>query len=340
MFRLFAPMVLAVLLFPHLSFAQKASTIAGNVYYGSEYHPASNINISLYDGNLQFLETQATSDVGQFRFGGLRRTTYTLRIDVDGYEPVSMEVDVSMASDKTLAIYLKSTSKPQQQQESTHSSTVSVHELSMPQKARDYMEAGKKKLYDDKNPQGAVSEFEQAVAAAPGYYEADYQLAMAQLTLGNRSEAAVAFRQSIEKSKDQYAEADVGLGAVLLDQGEVSEADKSIHRGLQLNPNLWLGHYELGRALLKENRLPEAQASAEEARLLAPSAPIVYRLLSNIHLRQKDYKALLEDLDTYLTLDSNSPAGVRAKELRDQIQAKVGAQSPQQQRVTPASTSP
>lgn len=337
MLRLIAPVVLSVLLFPHVSFAQKAATIAGNVYYGSDYHPASNIDISLYDSSLQFLETQATSDVGQFRFGGLKRATYTLRIDIPGYEPVSLDVDISMASDKTLAIYLKSTAK---QQESPHSSTVSVHELSMPQKARDYMEAGKKKLYDDNNAQAAVSDFQQAVAAAPNYYEADYQLAMAELTLGNRSEATAAFRKSIEISKDNYAEADVGLGAVLLDQNQVSEADKSIHRGLQLNPNLWLGHYELGRAFLKENRLPEAQASAEEARLLAPSAPIVYRLLSNIHLRQKDYRALLEDLDTYLMLDPNSPAGVRAKELRDQIQTKVGASSQQQQRMTPASANP
>jgi tetratricopeptide (TPR) repeat protein len=336
MLRPFAPIVFAVLLFPPVIFAQKASTIAGNVYYGSDYHPAGNVSIALYDSNLEMLETQSTSDVGQFRFGGLKRATYTLRIDVAGYEPVSMGVDVSMASDKTLAIYLKSTAK---QQEAGHASTVSVHELSMPQKARDYMEAGEKKLYGDKNAQGAVTDFQQAIAVAPRYYEADYQLGMAELTLGKPSEAASAFRKSIEVSKDGYAEADVGLGAVLLDQNQVGEADKSIHRGLQLNPNLWLGHYELGREMLKENRLREAQASAEEARSLAPGAPIVYRLLSNIHLQQKNYQALLADLDAYLKLDANSPAGVRAKELREQIQAKVGGQ-PEQQRVTPASTNP
>jgi tetratricopeptide (TPR) repeat protein len=336
MLRRLVRMVLAVLFFPGLIFAQKASTIAGNVYYGSDYHPAGNISISLYDSDLALLETQITSDVGQFRFGGLKRATYTLRIDIAGYEPVSQNVDVSMTSDKTLAIYLKSTEK---QQEPAHSSTVSVHELSMPQKARDHMEAGKKKLYEDKNAQGATSDFQQAIAAAPDYYEADYQLAMAELTLGNRSGAATAFRKSIEVSKDKYAEADVGLGAVLLDQDQISEADKSIHRGLQLNPSFWLGHYELGREMLKENRLQEAQASAEEARSLAPSAPIVYRLLSNIHLQQKNYRALLEDLDAYLKLDADSPAGMRAKELRDQIQTKVAAQ-PEQQHMTPTATNP
>jgi tetratricopeptide (TPR) repeat protein len=329
MLRPFARVILATLFsfFPQLIFAQKAATIAGNVYFGSDYHPAANVSISLYDSSLGILETQATSDVGQFRFGGLKRATYVLRIDLAGYEPVSQSVDVSMTSDKTLAIYLKSTSK---QQEAAHGPTVSVHELSMPQKARDYMEAGKKKLYEDKNAQGALGDFQQAIAAAPDYYEADYQLAMAELTLGHGSEAASGFRKSIAVSKDAYAEADVGLGAVLLDQNQISEADKSIHRGLQLNPNLWLGHYELGREMLKENRLLEAQASAEQARTLAPGAPIVYRLLSNIHLQQKNYPALLEDLDAYLKLDANSPAGMRAKELRDQIQAKVGAQPDQQ----------
>jgi tetratricopeptide (TPR) repeat protein len=338
MFRLIVPFVLASLLFAHPSLAQKSATIAGNVYYGSDYHAAGNVAISLYDSNMQFLETQTTrDDDGEFRFGGLKRATYQLRIDVPDYEPMALDVDVSMTSDKTLTIYLKPTAK---QQETAHSPTVSVHELSMPPKARGLMEAGKKKLYEEKNARAAVDDFQQAVATAPSYYEAEYQLAMAHLTLGNHGDAEAAFRKSIELSKDKYAEADVGLGAVLLDKNQVSEADKSIHHGLQLNPNLWLGHYELGRALLSENRLQEAQASAEEARLLAPSAPIVYRLLSNIHLRQQDYRALLEDLNVYLTLDPNSPAGVRAKELRDQIQTKVGAQPQEQPHTTPASTNP
>jgi tetratricopeptide (TPR) repeat protein len=308
---------------PFGALAQKPATIAGNVYYESDYHAAKNITVSLFDGDRVFLESQSTSDDGLFRFGGLRRAMYTLTIDVSGYEPVSLDVDISMASDKSLAIYLKPIAH---KQDVPQSKTVSVHELSLPVKARELMDSGMKKLYQDKDAQNAVVDFQQAVSAAPTYYEADYQLAMAQLTVGNQGEAESSFRKAIELSGDKYADAEVGLGAVLLDRGDTIEAVKAIRRGLQLNPKLWLGHYELGRALLKQDHLFEAQASAEQARLLAPSAPIVYRLLSNIHLLQKDYPALLEDLNTYLELDPTSPVGIRAKQLRDQVQLKVSAQ--------------
>jgi tetratricopeptide (TPR) repeat protein len=188
------------------------------------------------------------------------------------------------------------------------------------------MDSGMRKLYHDKNPQGALPDLQQAVALAPTYYEASYQLGMAQQSLGDRPQAEKSFRNSFEQSNHTYAEATFGLGGILLDLGDTTEAEQCIRRGLQLNPNLWLGHYELGRALLQQDHLADALSSAEQARQLAPNVPIVYRLLSNIHLKQKDYSALLADLDTYLTLDPSSPAGQRAKQLRDQLQQTQSSQ--------------
>jgi len=311
----------ACLLVPLQIFAQKSATIAGNVYFGNDYNPAQHVAVTLYDSEHVSLETIDTLDNGQFRFGGLKRSTYSIAVDVAGYESFSQDVDVSMTSDKVMAIYLQPLARKQQ---GKASQTVSVHELSMPGKARDYMESGKKKLYQDKDAQASVEDFQQALSTAPAYYEADYQLAMAEMTLGNRAAAENGFRKAVELSGDKFAEADVGLGAVLLDDGNPSEADKAIRRGLQLNPALWLGHYELGRELLQQNRLADAQSAAEQARQLAPGAPIVYRLLSNIHLREKNYTALLADLDAYIALDPDSPAGVRAKQLREQMQQKMG----------------
>jgi tetratricopeptide (TPR) repeat protein len=311
----------ACLLIPSEILAQRAATIAGNVYYGNDYNPAQNVPVTLYDSEHVSLETITTLDNGQFRFGGLKGSTYSIAINVAGYEPFSQDVDVSMTSDKVMAIYLKPVSKKQQVKASK---TVSVHELSMPDKAREYMESGKKKLYHDKDAHGAAADFQEALSTAPAYYEADYQLGMAEMTLGDRAAAESGFRKAVELSGDKYAEADVGLGAVLLDDGNLSEADKAIRRGLQLNPSLWLGHYELGREMLEQDRLSDAQSAAEQARQLAPGAPIVYRLLSKIHLRQKNYTALLADLDAYIALDPDSPAGVRAKQLREEIQQKVG----------------
>jgi len=190
------------------------------------------------------------------------------------------------------------------------------------------MESGKKKLYQNKDSAGGVVDFEQAISLAPGYYEAHFQLALAYLAVGKSGEAEKHFRKSIELSGDKYGEADVGLGTMMLDQGYFAEGEKTIRRGIALNPNLWLGHYELGRAFLNDKRVSEAQSSAERARQLAPNAPVVYRLLSNIHLLEKDYAALLQDIDEYLKLDPDSAAGIRAKELREQVQQKMAAEHP------------
>lgn len=312
------------LVVPLKAYAQKPATIAGNVYYGSDGHPAQNVAVNLYSSEHVIIETQSTSDSGQFYFGGLRRAVYDLRVDVSGYEPVQMAVDVSIASDKSLALYLKS---PTGKGNPPQRPTISVHELSMPLKARELMDSGKNKLYQDKDPQAALSDFEQALAAAPNYYEAAYELGMANLILGNHKDAETFFRKSFDLSDHTFGDASIRLGGLLLDRGDIPEAEKSIRAGVQLRPNLWLAHYELGRALLMEKHLAASLSSAEQARALAPNVPIVYRLLSNIHLQQQDYPSLLADLDTYLSLDSDSPASQRAKQIRDQIRQKIAAQS-------------
>jgi hypothetical protein len=98
---------------------------------------------------------------------------------------------------------------------------------------------------------------------------------------------------------------------MMLDDGSFSEGEKMIRRGNPVESQSLAGPLRLGRALLDEKRISEAQVSAEHARLLAPGAPIVYRLLSNIHLEEKEYPALLQDIEACLKLDPDNPAGIR-----------------------------
>ena len=56
-------------------------------------------------------------------------------------------------------------------------------------------------------------------------------------------------------------------------------------------------------------RFSEVEFSANQARLLAATATIGDRLLSNIHVAVKNYPAWCEDIDAYLKLDPDSPAG-------------------------------
>jgi hypothetical protein len=54
-----------------------------------------------------------------------------------------------------------------------------------------------------------------------------------------------------------------------------------------------------------------------------PNAPSIYRLLANVHMREKDYPALLEDIDTYLKIDPNGAAGAHAQEMRAEVIRKI-----------------
>jgi tetratricopeptide (TPR) repeat protein len=319
----FALAFLSFLIAPFETHAQGPGTLMGSVSYADDLRPAKSVVVALSDSEHVQIATQETSEDGEFRFGGLQRATYTVSVNASGYEPVALDIDISLVSDKGIVIYLKPIAK----KNSPKASTISAHELSMPAPARELMDSGRKKLYQDKDSRGALADFQKAISDAPDYYEAYYQAAMADLNLGKRAEAEASLRKSVEVSGDKYGESDVGLGTVMLDRGSFPEGEKLIRRGLQLKPDLWLGHYELGRALLNEKRISEAQVSAEQARQLAPSVPIVYRLLSNIHLEEKNYPALLQDIDVYLKLDPNSPAGVRARQLREQVQQKIGSQN-------------
>jgi tetratricopeptide (TPR) repeat protein len=127
----------------------------------------------------------------------------------------------------------------------------------------------------------------------------------------------------VQLSDKKYADADIALGTILLHRNEQSEGEPLLRLGLASNPHSWPGQVELGELELSRGHLEPALAAAQTAAQLAPQQPIVYRLLSVIHLREKNYAALISALDSYIALDPSSPAGIRAKELRAQAQKEL-----------------
>jgi len=306
---------------PQNLFAQQSVSLAGTIYSEATKRPVQQASLRLCDPAGNMLDQMVTTDSGEFAFRQLRHTDYILTVTAPGYQPYDLHIDLSFASDRGVSIYLNP--NPGDPAAPSPAGSVSAHELSMPQNARDLLSSGEKKLYFDKNPQAGLADFQQAVSIAPGFYEVYYQIGMAYLTLGTRDEAEKSFRKSIEVSNDKYGEPVIGLASFLIDTGDLAQSEKMTRHGLELSPNSWFGHYQLGRILFNENKIADAQKSAEQARSLDPNAGIVYRLLSNIHISQKNYPALIQDLDAYIKLDPDSPAGVRAKEIRKQVEEKI-----------------
>jgi tetratricopeptide (TPR) repeat protein len=306
---------------PQNLFAQQSVSLAGTIYSEASKRPVQQALLRLCDPAGNMLEQMVTTDSGEFVFRQLHHAEYILTVTATGYQPYDLHVDLSFTSDRGISIYLNP--NPGDPAAPSPAGSISAHEMSMPQKARDLLSSGEKKLYFDKNPQAGLADFQQAVSIAPGFYEVYYQIGMAYLTLGTRDDAEKSFRKSIEVSNDKYGEPVIGLASFLIDTGDLAQSEKMTRHGLELSPNSWFGHYQLGRILFTENKVADAQKSAEQARSLDPNAAIVYRLLSNIHISQKNYPALIQDLDAYIKLDPDSPAGVRAKEIRKQVEEKI-----------------
>jgi tetratricopeptide (TPR) repeat protein len=298
-----------------------AVTLAGTIFADGTSVRIGHAGASLCDADGSLLQESPVNNDGAFSFQGLQRGHYILKVQAIGFESVELHIDLSFTSQRGLSVLLK----PARVAKQPHSEgeTISAHELAMPEASRDLLASGKKKLYTEKNAQAALRDFQSAMQKAPNFYEAYYQAGMAYLSLQNPAEAEKHFRNSVDLSQKRYADADIALGALLLHRGEEHQGETLLREGLASNPHSWPGQFALGELELTRGHVEPALAAADRAAALAPNQPVVYRLLAVIHLRQRNYPALVTDLDAYLQLDPDSPAGLRAKELRSQAEKQL-----------------
>jgi hypothetical protein len=306
--------------------ANPSANLNGVVYSEAANQRIPHASVWLCDDGGNRLVESVTTNNGEFSFPGLHAGAYILKITAPGFLPLEMNVDVNFGTEHGISIFLKPAGKSPKEQPPDLS--ISAHELSMPAAARKLVDSGKKKLYAGNNAEGAVRDFEAAVAKSPDYYEAYYQLGMACLSLQKPSDAEKNLRTSVSLSNQTYPDAVLALAVLLLGRHNSAEGEPLLRRGIELNPNSWVGYYELGKLELYRMHLELALDAAKTAESLAPQQPKVYRLLSLVHLRQKNYQAALADLDAYIRLDPDSPEGHTAKQLRADTQRQLETAHP------------
>lgn len=304
----------------------RSVTVSGDVMTAEGNRRVEGASVSVTDSAGNPIELGYTNSAGIFRFIGLRRAQYILKVSADGFQPAELHVDLSFSSDRGITIYLKAL-------QSDHGGTpsgppVSSHELSLPESVRESLSSGRQALYTHHKPSEALGYFERALKKAPGCYEAKYESGIAYLKLQKTSEAMSSFRQALKISNDKFGEADIALGTLLIDQGQSEDGEKFLRQGVTLSPGSWMGFYEIAKLEVRKGNFAEAETSAGQARSLAPNVAMIYQLLSIIHLRQQNYPALLQDIDNYLQLDSSSPAAERAKQVRQEIQTRLTQSTP------------
>ena len=270
------------------------------------------------------LTASALSDrEGNFRFVGIPSGVYFVTVSEPGCNPFedSVKVDTGTAP---LIVRLR---KNNTAASASAGLPVSVHELSIPAKARKSFDKGDR-LLAAHDPAAGIAEYQRALKSFPEYYEAYYKIGLAEIEREHGPEAEAAFHKSIELSDGKFVPALSGLSLVLCVERRFDEAAATARRNLELDETDPTGHYALGLASYAMGKMPDAEKEVLEALRYRPKFTEPYLLLAQVHARQNNPAAVVADLDAYLKLESAGPRAERARTIR------AGAQNALLQQLT------
>lgn len=304
--------------------AKTDGVFSGVVCLPAGNQPASQVAVSLKSHDAGIFRSVLTDYDGHFELQGLPAGTYEIRIEEQGYEPYRSTAQFDGSSLK-LELHLTALSGPQPP---ANAYTISVRELKIPGNAHNEFNKGLESLAK-KDENGSLNHFMKAVKLFPGYFEAFYHQGIVHINLGQLEKAMQEFQNAVVLSGGRYAKAVFGIGYLHYLQGNPAEAEATVRRGLEIDPNAPDGYVILGMTLLHLNRVDEAAQSAREALVRDPNMANAYLVLADSNARRQNYREQIQDLDSYLRLDPNGPASQRARDVRSVAQKIVDRMQPQ-----------
>lgn len=176
-------------------------------------------------------------------------------------------------------------------------------------------------LHEKGDLAGAIKLYQKAASLEPKFAEAHYQLGIAELALGHRSEAEGSFRKALE-IRPEWSLASAKLGQLLVDRyiaagstdpGLYDEASSVLRRALEIDTNSFPALAALTDLLLfapktQPGRLKEMLASVTAATTGKTHVPAaVWASRAAIEERLGDRKAAAESLAKALAEEPNNP---------------------------------
>jgi Tfp pilus assembly protein PilF len=282
--------------------------ISGSVVR-DDNRPASQVAVDVQAPAQQIYRSVLTDQEGHFEIRGLPTGMYEVTVSEPGCQSdrTTTHVDGTMSN---VVLHLRSV-KPRESLEGR--SRVSVHELRIPDKARDEYEKGMANNAKNQFAEGA-EHLEKATQLYPDYYEAQAQLGVSKMGLGDFDKAIGNFQKAIDLSDGRYALAAFGIGYTFYLQGKLEAAEKMLRRGLEIDPESVNGYFCLGMTLFRLNKVDEAEKSGQEAIRRKPDFAPAYIVLANVYGKRRQFHEQLDALETYLKL---SPDGASAQKVRE-----------------------
>jgi tetratricopeptide (TPR) repeat protein len=267
----------------------------------------------------QTVATSYTSEGGTFEFSYLPEGDYQIIVEDSIHGIARQSVTITSHSINDIQIRLHGRA----QSRATADSTVSLRELSLKSKARKAMQKGIDLLYKKLDYAGSLKQFEAVLQEDSRYYEAYAQMGVARMYLQDFAGAEAALRKAVEASEGTYAEAHFLLATLFSNTKRFLEAELFARQAVDLEPETWQGHFELGRAAFNLGRLDDAMEAATEAARLQPDAYVVYLLFADIHAAKNDLLGLKAALETYLRVAPKGALAEKVRKKRDDVRAEL-----------------
>jgi Tfp pilus assembly protein PilF len=299
-----------------------AQSLGGHEISGVVREEASNALIPAVSLQILTSGSQARPSItsgirGEFTFRNLRDGEYSIVATKDGYDTATVTVTVMRSGTVPVSISLRrnAAAKPIELNQS-----ISMRQLKVPEKARAAYEKGRGLLEEEGKPAESIPEFQRAIHAFPSYYEAYSKLGIANYQTGKSPEAEQALKKAIDLSSGKLLEPLYLLADLYNGQRKYQDSELLARQAIALDDSSWNAHFELARAMVALKRGADAEASALRARELQPSKAPVYLVLANAHLLEQNYRAAIQDFDTYLNLEPNGPVSDAVRQRRERLQ--------------------
>lgn len=255
---------------------------------------------------------------GYYGFSGLRRGTYWVAVSVPGYLPQRYEVDLDRDDQQELTAQLRRLTGG-----ANDSATVSVQQLGIPEKARHKYEKGYE-LYQHKDYNGAVKQFQEALQIDSNYALAQNQLALAYWRLDKPDDARQWFETAI-RSDPKFLLPYLNFAELLSQQKEYEHAAAVLKQASDAAPYQGEPYYLMGKLQYDLGQPERAEAALNQALKRDTSKiPEVHVLLANVYVRLHQAAKVATQLQAYLAV---APHGIYAKAVREQL-AKLKQEEP------------
>lgn len=266
------------------------------------------VRLEKFDGGI--VDQTTTDGIGNFRFVGISRGTYTVAIRTPGFVVTQQQVDLQLITRANLLFELK----PEKTSPAKTSSS-KLLDARVPIAAQKELDMGRT-ASQEKKPKQAIQHLEKAVHIYPRFFEAQLLLGTLYMDVQQWDDAGNALRKAREINPKESTVL-VAIGEVNRRLKRYAEAEQVLKESFAINDDSWQGHFTAGRVYWETGNLVKAGTHVGRSLQLNPDYAEAHLLGGNIFLRLNLSQNALVEYQEYLRL---APKGEFAAQVRGIVQ--------------------